>query len=57
MISSCIIPSLPCRTVDYIGQMAYSPSELAGSATPARFDRPLSVSVSASRPEWLPCLT
>jgi len=26
MIASSIIPSLPCRTADYIGQMAYSPS-------------------------------
>jgi hypothetical protein len=24
MIASFIIPSLPCRAVDYIGQMAYS---------------------------------
>jgi hypothetical protein len=34
MIASSIIPSLPCHAVDYIGQMAYSPSEPADRRRP-----------------------
>jgi hypothetical protein len=55
MIASSIIPSLPCHTVDYIGQMAYSPSEPAEPATLARFEgTPVRARVAA---ELLPPLT